>query len=152
VEIKATVDIKQPVERVFSFISDPRNSSKWISGVSENQKTTDGPLRKGSAGVQTRFILGRRLTSRWKIIDYEPNRNIRLEVTSGPFKGVRVAEATELLDPAGPVTRVTVTLEGQPQGASKLYGLVTPLLNRMFTRQVDTDLQQLRELLEVGRH
>jgi uncharacterized membrane protein len=73
-----------------------------------------------------------------------------MEIISGPLKGVRVAESTDLLDPAGPVTRVTVTLEGEPAGILKAYRLARPLVNRAYTRQVDADLQNLKELLEGG--
>jgi uncharacterized protein YndB with AHSA1/START domain len=142
VYVKCSVEVNRPVKEVFAFLANPENSSKWIAGVMRMSLSTKEGIRVGARGVQVRRWLGREAATEWEVTEFEPNRVIAIETTSGPIVPFGVAEYVEPLDRG---TLVTVVAQGSPRGVLKV---AMPLAARMYERQLDADLATLKGLLE----
>ncbi len=139
--IAQSVIINRPVEEVWKFMSNIENAPKWDRGVIAARQISEGPLGVGTTLQTTRLLLGRRRTPNYVVSEYEPNQKITLKAFLGPFQGqVRFAFVS-----VSNGTRFTQSFEVQSSG---WWNLITPLLVRMFTRDGEADLANIKRILE----
>ena len=140
---EVSVVIDRPVGEVFEFVSDPATAIRWISGVIESGQTSEGPMGVGTVCRTSRRFLGRQIDSTWEITEYEPHTRYSFKSTSGPirFQGSDTFEAFE----GG--TKLTFAVEAVMGG---FFRMAEPLLVRMATRQFESDLANLKDLMESG--
>ncbi len=135
--------IKRPVEDVFAVIGNVENSPKWSSAALEAKQTSPGPMGVGTTGRFVGKLFGRRIESESEVTEFEPNRRYTWQSKSGPFpiKGSATFEQIE----GG--TRVNTTVEVEPGG---FFKLAEPLVVSMAKRQFQSDLDNLKDLMEAN--
>ena len=74
IEIKNSIQINRPVERVFAFVTNVENLPKWAGPVTEAKQTSEGPVGVGTTQTQTAQFLGRRVESSQEVTEYEMNK------------------------------------------------------------------------------
>ena len=143
VKVKTSVVINRPVEEVFKFWEDPNNDAQWQTGLVESKQTSEGSPGVGTTFLNVSQFLGRRLEFTVEITEYEPNRRVGFNITSGPFpfSGTTGFEAVE----GG--TKLTLEAEGDVSGVFKL---AEPLVARIAQRQFEGDYLTLKDVLEAG--
>ena len=140
-EISTT--IKRPVEDVFAVMSNVENNPKWSAVALESKKTSPGPI---GVGTTTRFVgkfLGRRIESESEVTEFEPNRKYSWQSKSGPFP-IKASTTFEQIEGG---TRVNTTADAEPGG---FFKLAEPLIVSMAKRQFQSDLDNLRDLMEAN--
>jgi uncharacterized protein YndB with AHSA1/START domain len=140
--IEESVEINRPVEEVFSYATNPENFAEWVGNVIEVRKDVPGPPRKGTRFTVEQKLLGRRFESPFEVIDYEPNRRYAHRSTGGPVP----VTMNFTYEPVSEGTRITQRNEAEPGG---FFGLVGPLLERALSRQMRTNLENLKDMLEA---
>ena len=140
VRAEVSTTIKRPIEEVFAVISDPSKNPKWVSGVSETTKTSDGPVGVGTTWHGVGRFLGRRIESDTVFKEFEVNRKVTFELTT-PFP----ATLAFTFESVAGGTRVDQVVDAEPGGFFKLVG---PLLVVAAKRQFQNDLDNLRDLME----
>ena len=138
----SSVLINRPVEEVFAFVTEPGNSTLWQSGCLESVKTSEGPVGVGTTGREVRRFLGLQIETTGEVTDFEPNKRSSVKTTSGPAQG----QATWTFESAGGGTTFATAIDVDLGGLFKLAG---PVLSRMIERQIETDLANLKDLLEA---
>jgi len=140
--IERSVEIVRTPEEVFAFVADLRNDTRWNSAIDEVQQTSDGPLDVGTTFLTAAHFLGRRFETPEEVTEYEPDRKLSTEVSSGPlwFTGSRIVEGV-----AGG-TRLTLTVEGHSGG---FFGIAEPIFARLAARRLEPELAKLKDLLEA---
>jgi uncharacterized protein YndB with AHSA1/START domain len=134
--------INRPVEEVFAFISDPQNQPRWRAATLEITRISSEPLDVGSV-VKGRFtFLGRPFEGNLEIIAREPHRSYATRMIEGPFP----LEAHYTLKPVDGGTHLTLLIEGQPGG---FFKLAEPLVVNLAKRSYESDLHNLKEMLEA---
>jgi uncharacterized protein YndB with AHSA1/START domain len=78
--------INAPVEKVFAFVADFRNNSKWQDGVIESTQTPEGPTQVGTKVRDVRTFLGQKLEGTYEVTEFAPNARIVFKSTSGPIQ------------------------------------------------------------------
>jgi uncharacterized membrane protein len=146
IRVEESVVIGRPVEEVFSYTSNPENLPEWAATVRAVRRDAPGrgPLREGERFTATQMALGRRFEAPFEVIDYEPNRRYAHRGTEEHPVPVTMVFAYEPLSSEG--TRFTPLIEAEPGG---FFGLVGPVLARVIRRQVRTNLETLKHLLEA---
>lgn len=140
--LRVTCEIGRSADDVFAFVSDAANNPQWQKGQRSCTWTSSPPIGLGSTYEQEARFLGRTVTSRFEVIEYEPGRAITIDSTEGSFP-ITVRRSVE---PVGEYrSRVTATIDGEPGGFFRLVG---PLLRPLAQRSVDADYARLRRLLE----
>jgi carbon monoxide dehydrogenase subunit G len=141
-EVTADVWIDRDPDEVFAFVSEVSNNPRWQRGMREAHWTSAPPTRSGSTYTQVASFLGRRIESRFEIVDYEPGRRIkgRTTVSTFPFTFTRMVE------PENGGCRVRAVIEGDPTGVFKVG---TPVMRRQMQRTVRQDYANLKQLLEA---
>ncbi len=140
VKIDISVTINRPPEDVWAYLDDPSNWPEWNAVILESN-ASELPLRVGTKIESVAKFLGRRLTSTFEITEYEPGRKV-VSRTTAPFPLTQ----TYIVEPAAGRTRVSGTLEGEPGGFFKLG---EPILARIAKKQVDSQFETLKEILEA---
>lgn len=141
IEVEVSEVISRPVEEIFEYISKTENDSQWQSGVLETSQTSEGPVGVGTKSREVRKFLGREMVSTFEITEYEPNRLIKQNSTSGPM-ALDISIAFALVEGG---TKVTFRGEGDSGG---FFKLADPLVSRMAKRQLEADAANLKDLLE----
>jgi hypothetical protein len=100
---------------IWKFITDLSTAPWSDKGLTEWKQTPAGPLGVGT----TPEAKHPNLTCSERIIEYEPNRRLTLEITSGPAKGTG---GTFKLEANEQKTRLTETTDYKFCGFYKLVG------------------------------
>lgn len=107
------------------------------------------PLAEGAPVLGSRYRdvfedLGRRVELEAEVVELDPPHALVVELAADAFE----ATSASRLEAAGAATRVTVTIETTYKGrAARLVG---PVVARRAQRQLEADLERLRELVEGG--
>ena len=141
-KIEISVVIDRPVEEVFAYIVDPRNTPEWAGPVIEAKQTSEGAVGLGTTSYRTTQFLGRTMEATYEITEFEPSKFYADRTTSGPVP----INARMSLNPVDGGAELTI--EGQIESAG-FFKLAEPVLARMARRQVVTDAQTLKEILEA---
>ncbi len=141
ITIEYSVVINQPVEAVFAFLADHENDTKWRSGLVEWKKTSDGPIGVGSTSSETLQFMGRRMETSFEVTEYEENSKVGFKTTSGPVP----MEGGYSLESAGSGTKLNFKIQGDAGG---FFRLAEPLMAGIVRKQVESDLGNLKDLLE----
>src|SRR4028118_222933 len=140
--IEESVEINRPPEQVFEYVANPENLPEWTGTVIETRKDTPGPLLEGSTFTSVGKFLGRRIESPFEVTAHAFPRRHTHKNTGGPLP----TEWTLTFEEVAGRTRYTQVAEGEP---GSFFGLVGPLLERVGRRQLRTDLENLKDLLEA---
>jgi hypothetical protein len=136
--------VTAPVDRVFSYISNPIHDKDWQASCQDAQPLTPGPIGKGSEYQLVFRFLGQNMTFGMRVTRFEPVQRFGYETTAGPmfFRGIYT------LNPCPKGTAVAWTFEAEPSG---LFGVIPlGLVTKFFSKQVGADIDRLKGIL--GRH
>ncbi len=144
VKFEVGLEINKPVEEIFAYLADPRKETEYSGVTQEVRVEGSGPIGKGTKYFQTAKFMGKRLDSLIEITEYEPNRRVTYRGVSGPMP----MTWTYQLEPVGRGTRVSMNGEAEPSG---FFKLASPVMQGPMKKQAETELRNLKELLEDQR-
>ena len=142
IDIKSSTMVNRPAGEVFDFVTNQENARMWLSGWLETRPTSDTE-GVGYTWIDVVEIFGRPVETEFETTEYEPGRKIAFKSIRGSFPVSGVYSFT----PDGDGTKVTFELQGEPGG---FFKLAEPLLGRMLQRQWDTNLANLKDVMEAG--
>jgi uncharacterized membrane protein len=140
IRIQASVTVNRPLEEVFRFMTDNQNALQWQSGLLEARVTND-VVGIGKTWVDVVQVLGRRIEIASELTQFEPLRTVGFKSTSGPIP----LEGHYAFEPDGGGSKVTFTMQGEAGG---FFKLAEPIVARSTQRQWETNLANLKDLLE----
>lgn len=141
IKAEQTIVIDRPIEEVFAFVADQRNTPQWQAGLVDVRRTTDGPPGIGTKHTFVRNFMGRKMKATNEYVAYEPDRIVTFKTTSGPVP----MEASYLFESASGGTRLTSRIEMQGAG---LFGLLEPVIAAGLRREMKAAFPALKTLLE----
>ena len=138
-----TVRIGRPVDEVFAFVTDPANFPRWAGSlVTTARQTSPGPMRAGATFHQSNRFLIRRFQTDFVVTVYEPPRRFEYKSTAGPIQFA--GHYTFAADGDG--ARFTSVDDTRLSG---LLQLLAPLLQPLAQRQIETNLGNIKRILET---
>jgi uncharacterized membrane protein len=140
IDVVAEVHVKRPRDEVAAYMSDPANDPEWIGGLREAHLVGDGPLGEGSRVARVASFMGRKVEYVNEITALEPGRMLDMRSVKAPFP-MHITYTFQDRD-GGTLVRNHV------RGGGGLFSLGSPLFAPMVRRNVQKDLERLRELLE----
>lgn len=142
--LDVSVDIDRPVEAVFAYVSDVANYPQWMAHVLDVRTDQPGPPQENDRFVVAIKSVGRRFETPYQRVSYAAGRRYTDQAVGGPIPDQRWHSAFEEV---GGGTRFTRTVEVDSRGVLKL---LEPLQRRTVARQLERDLQALKQILEAG--
>ena len=119
--VERTITVSQPVEKVWTYLSDFTNTEEWDPPTVSTVRTS------GDGGVGTTYknvskFLGKETEVHYEVVRFEPNRVFEL---AGSASGLSLHDTITFEDQRG-ATAVTYHAEMEPEGVAKL---ASPLLD-----------------------
>ena len=143
IKVEKSIVIDRSQEDVFEYVSDHTNAPRWQRGLFEVRRATEGTIGVGTRHTLVRMFMGRRMEASNEFTQYEPNRLVSFNVTSGSV----AAQGWYVVEPAGSDrARLTSRIEMRPSG---LIRLAQPLMAASLRREVEANLSDLKGLLEA---
>jgi uncharacterized membrane protein len=141
ISIEESIVINRPVAEVFALLSDFGNNPTWSSAFLEAKKTSEGPIGVGTTWQGVGKFLGKRIEVEIEETEYEPNRK-STQKSKSPFP----VHQQMTFESENGATRVNVRLEAEPGG---FFKLAEPVFKTMAKRGIETDLANLKDLMEA---
>jgi uncharacterized protein YndB with AHSA1/START domain len=140
VKIEASVMIDRPIEEVWKFKTDLSNGPKYNPDIVEVRQVSSEPFGIGTTVRMIRAKTPKVLDLR--VIKYEPNSEVALEVISGPLKGSTLGSSFETVEGK---TRLTDMYDWKFSG---LYKLAALFIGGTANRETATLLGNIKRILE----
>lgn len=144
IRIEHSLEIERPRAEVFDFMSDHDHLPAWTVGVKRAKQTTPGPIGVGTTYAVVGRTLGRRVESTYELIEFEPSTRFAGRMESRLFS----IDETYQFEGDGDQTTVRLTADATPR---RFMRLLAPLLGVAVDRQIKTDHQRLKTILERKR-
>jgi uncharacterized membrane protein len=141
--IESSVTINAPVERVFDYITDVTRQPEWVGAVTAVSDISSAPVDVGTTFMLSLAMMGKTADARQEVTALESNRTFTQRTISGPVP----TEVAISLESSNGVTTVHNVTEAD---ISSLGRFAAPLVTRTIKRQLEGDMQRLREILEQG--
>jgi hypothetical protein len=141
--IVESIEIARRPEDVFAYATEFSRFPEWQGGVVSAHPQGEAPLAVGSRAAVTRRAGPRTLPRTEEVTELNPPRSWTVRGVGGPL--VAIAKGTiEPLDD-GERSRLTIALDFEARGPGRL---LLPLVRRQARKQLPTNEQRLKEILE----
>ena len=139
-KFSADLTVNRPVEKVFAWLVNADNQSKFDKSSIEMEAITPGPWRAGTQFRELRDLGGRKIEVLSEIAELEPNRRFVIRSKTGPgWLG------TWNFEPEGTGTRLRWTGQLSIKGFARLF---EPLIGKQMRPQIERQFSQLPDLIE----
>ena len=142
----ASILVDSPISSVWDFVADVANMEKWVNGVSDLARTSEGEFGIGSTFQSSYTYAGKTHPVTYVITEFDPPRRIAMRSTSGPFPFEGSTELREETEG----TRVFNTIDARPTNAflTVWFAIFGVVLRLMMRRQLSKELVELKSHLE----
>ena len=141
-EIKET--IKFPPDVVFEYVSNLDNTTKWLPGVMQVDKLTDGPVSVGTRYRETRQVADRKGHVDMEVTGFDPPRRFATSFDQGGYD--TTYSYSFAADGSG--TKVTLVCELEGRGWKNM---IAPLAAKSMQRFDKRLLKSLKAAMEGKR-
>jgi uncharacterized membrane protein len=138
-----SVVINLPVERVFEFVTDPRNNAKWQTDILELEMTSENHFGLGATYRCVNRFMGRRIESENEITDYAPGKACCIRIANGVLTGKCSMSFKKFED------GTKFTASGDLD--MRYFKLLKMIATRKINQQIKEDMLRLKYILENGK-
>jgi carbon monoxide dehydrogenase subunit G len=147
-EVRSTVQIDAPPERVWAFVMDPHNFDDWVTIHRRVEKADPGPPREGMKIEQILCLRHTNFKVKWTLAEVEPQRVARWE-GKGPMGSS--AKTCYILEPNGNGgTRFDYVNEFKAPGGPLGAAASRVVVGGVPEREAAASLARLKQVLEAG--
>ena len=136
-----SVVIERPLEEVWDYVIDPANDPVWQGMVIEARSSAGEPMRVGTRIDEVVQFLGRKFDVTLEVTEHEPMKRSAIRASKAPVPMTGSYE----FEPVDGGTRFTLQGETDAHG---LFKLAEPAFARIARREWQTNLEQLKDVLE----
>jgi uncharacterized membrane protein len=137
------VFINRPTQEVFDYITQPSNAPKWQGTAQSAEWTSNGPVGVGSTWRAENKFMGRKVEATLEITSWDPPNEHSFKSVGGsvPFETRTKLEAKE--------DGTQLTMIGQAE-LGGFFKLAEGMVGKQMDKQMETDLANLKRMLEAG--
>ena len=143
-KIEQSLVIKLSSEKIYDYMADIDNWVEWSGAVIAIRKTVPGTISVGSTLRCTTRFLGRWLETTYEVVELEPGHLFTLKSISGLAPTI----FSYRLEPVES-GRTDVSVEALIELMEECLGLEESVIVGAVCRQLDYDLNTLRDILEA---
>ena len=143
--VEETIVINRPKADVFAYMQDPTKTTLYNSNLVEFEKTSDGPVGKGTQYRGVAKVAGRKIEWTSEVTEFEENRRWHNRSMESP---VSFEIDVTVKDLEGS-THVTFHQESASFFEGLLGKLADPVVTPIYARDVRKNLAKLKEILET---
>ncbi|MCZ4581028.1 SRPBCC family protein [Gordonia amicalis] len=144
-ESNASVVVKQPLEKVWEFTTDPENAASYFPGTVELTSLSDGPVAVGTQWKGKTALLGRTMDWRGEYTRVDTQKGTEFKTIESPFK---FSIHTDLEDTADGV-RMSVRVDSA-SGLGGVFGkMADPIVTRIYQRSLTASIESIPDLMDA---
>jgi hypothetical protein len=142
-ETRVEIRTERTPEEAFAYIAEGffEHHAIWDPAI-EVERTSPGPVGKGSTGVETRRFMGGKQRAGFEITEFERPSRFAFRNTSGPFE----LDRAYTLEPRGAGAGITFVFRMAPKAFP--FTLLFPLIRGTIAKQVRSNIERLGGLLD----
>ena len=148
-EVRTSIDIGAPPEKVWEFVMDPNNFDEWVTIHRRINHADPGPPRKGMEVEQTLCLRHKNFKVKWTLTEVKPGRLARWEGT-GPM-GSHASTCYRLAPVDGGGTRFDYVNEFRAPGGVLGAAASRVVVGDVPEKEANASLARLKRVLENGR-
>lgn len=141
-KIEISIPIRCPQEKVFAFVTDIRNDTKWWKAVIHTEKTTEGPIGVGTRFRQTAKVMIVTVHNNFEIVEFDPPHHMRA-INHSPELAYDVIYR---FNSTGPDTIYTMIAQLEAKGVLRF---LLPITLRVLKGQSQRFFSALKTYLET---
>ena len=142
-EFHSTVTIDRSREEVFTYLTDPETQTVWQSGLQDFEADWEGEPKVGDRARGTVKVAGKKLRWETETIEVQRPERIAFRSLEAPFP---FELSYTLVDRGG---STEVMHDGSTGSMGGFFGkLADPLVARMYQRDMNSNLANLKAILE----
>lgn len=141
--IDGEVVIAAPAEHVFDMVADERNEPRYNARIARAEKTSEGPVGRGSTFVAEPKGMGARGAMTVEVVDYQRPERLATSIRSTYMD----VDGTLTFDPVDGGTRMRWSWDMHLRGPSRV---LTPLLWAIGPRWERRNWVDLKHFMERG--
>jgi len=141
--INGEIIIAAPVEQVFDVVADERNEPRYNPRIRRAEKTSEGPVGRGSRFIAEPKGMGRRGVMTVEVVDYDRPGRLRTSIRSSYMD----ADGTLTFAPADGGTRMRWSWDMRLLGAARV---LSPVLRAIGPRWEHRNWVGLKQFMENG--
>ena len=142
--VEDNIVINKPRAEVFAYAADSANLLDWSSNIIEYEATPPGPVQADTTAKGVTRVAGRNVDWTAKVTELEDGVMYGYQSVESPMAFTFTYRFEDVADG----TRVTFRQDTPTLGG--FFGkLADPIVTRMYTRSVSTNLANLKEMLEA---
>ena len=145
IQVQRSVFINLPAEDIFAYVCDLESMVDWSSTTIAIRKTSPGEISIGARMRSTIRFLGRWLNVVFEVVEYSPGRCLAFKSIAGSPPCLFGYQFETM---AGGGT--TLSQEAMVQIVGGSADQANPVIASAVARQIEYDLQTLKEILESG--
>ena len=143
--IEESIVIDRPRDQVFAFATAPENLTQYSSNLVEYEQQSDGERGKGTIDRGTVRVAGKKFDFTAEITEWQPAQRVVSRSVESPMDW----ELSQTFTDEGGGTKVTFHQE-VPDMKGFFGKLGDAVVTKMYTRDVRSNLESLKILLEEG--
>jgi uncharacterized membrane protein len=141
--VEDSIIINRSRSDVFAFATDPKNVPLFSSNLIEFEQITEGPVGTGTRNRGSVKVAGRRIDFVTEVVEFEEGEMMASRSIESPVP----FELKITYEDAEGGTKVSWHQESP--GFKGFFGkLADPLVNRMYAKDVRSNLEKLQDILE----
>ncbi|MGH2763521.1 MAG: SRPBCC family protein [Thermoleophilaceae bacterium] len=140
IDVLAEVRVARPREEVAAYMTDPANDPEWIGGLREARLVGGAPVAEGRRVARVASFMRRRVEYVNEIVRLEPGSVLEMRSVKAPFP-MHITYTFEDADGA-------TVVRNHVRGGGGIFSLGSPLFAPMVKRNVQRDLERMRDVLE----
>jgi uncharacterized membrane protein len=142
--VEESIVIDRGRSEVFAFANDPANVPLYSSNLISFEQLTEGPVAEGTRNHGMVRVVGRTIEWTTEVTEFEQDRHFRSQSVESPVDFILDIKYEDV--DGG--TKVTWRQESETYGG--FFGkLADPLVSRMYSKDVRSNLEKLKELVEA---
>jgi len=143
--VKESVEIKMPVDRVFSYVANPENWTRYVTSLTEVKELTTDKVMEGTAFAWEYRMLGLKFGGKGLVEEYVENSRFSMKM-EGAFP---IRESFEF-EGNGDKTRLTFSIEYEIP--NKVLSVVanSSVVEALNAKEVRNVLDKVKVLCEAG--
>lgn len=143
--VKESVDIKLPVDKVFSYVANPENWTRYVTSLTEVKEMTTDKVAEGTAFMWEYRMLGMKFKGKGLVEEYDENNRFSMKM-EGAFPIREVYE----FEGKGNNTRLTFSIEYEIP--NKILSVVanSSVVESLNAKEVKNVLEKVKILCEAS--
>jgi len=141
--IRRSIEINAPVEKVFEFVSSPKNWTTYLTALVKVENLSTEEIQQGTTFDWTYRMMGMDFSGKGQVLEYEKGKRFKMKM-EGHFP------ITETYLFEGDDKKTTLTVEIEYELPGKVLGVLADkmVVEKLNVKEADTVLEKIKTICE----